>query len=77
MILPTKHLSVEESLLGSGAVVLKELTRPQTISRLWDRLRNNSVIGNFSRFSLTLDFLFLIGAIDISDNLVRRIGGQS
>jgi hypothetical protein len=74
MILPTKHLSINESLLGSGAIVLKELTQPQTVSRLWDRVRTNPVIGNFGRFTLTLTFLYSINAIDSKDHLIKRKG---
>jgi len=74
MILPTKHLSVDESLLGSGAAILKELGRPQTVSRLWDRVRGNPVIGNFSRFALSVTFLFSIDAIEFKDQLLKRKG---
>lgn len=76
MILPTKHLSVDESLIGAGGVLLKELSRPQTISRLWDRVRVNPVIGNFGRFTLTLDFLYIIGAVELKDRLLVRRGGH-
>jgi len=74
MILPTKHLSVQESFLGSGAAILKELSKPQTVSRLWDQVRNNPIVGNFGRFSLTLTFLFAIDAIEFSDLLIKRKG---
>lgn len=74
MILPTKHLSVDESLLGSGAAILKELPRPQTISRLWDKVRGNPIVGNFRRFSLTLDFLYSIDAIEFKDHMLKRSG---
>lgn len=73
MILPTKHIAVEDSLLGAGAIILQELARPQTVSRLWDRLRTNPTINNFNRFSLALDFLFAIGAIELSNDLIKRM----
>lgn len=74
MILPTKHLSVDESLLGSGAAILKELSRPQTVSRLWDKVRGNPIIGNFGRFSLTIDFLYSIDALEFKDQMLTRKG---
>lgn len=72
MILPTKHLSVDESLLGAGAVLLKQLSRPQTTSRLWDKIRGDTVVGNFARFTQTLAFLFSIDAVEFKDSLIWR-----
>jgi len=73
MILPTKHISVHYSLLGSGAVILQRLESPQTVTALWDRVRETSEIGVYWRFVLALDFLFTIGIVDLSDGLIVRV----
>ena len=42
MILPTKHITIERSLLGVGAEILTIIKkRPETISELWNKLRKN------------------------------------
>ncbi|MGO8091996.1 ABC-three component system middle component 6 [Rhizobium leguminosarum] len=35
MLLPTKHIKTENSLVGVGSEVLAELTRPKTVSTLF------------------------------------------
>jgi len=68
MILPTKHLHVNRTLIGIGAEILALLNEPLTASRLWEDFRdsqsdqNRHLVG-FDRFVLALDFLFLIEAI--------------
>lgn len=72
MILPTKHVSAEHSLLGVGALVLSRLGRPRTVSALWEDVRPNSQVATFERFSLALDLLYAIGAVDFLDGLLQR-----
>lgn len=72
MILPTKHLSVDESILGAGAAILKELSSPKSVSRLWDQVRSDPRIGNFKRFTLILTFLFAIDAIAYKEHLISK-----
>ena len=70
MILPTKHISQNEALIGVGATVLSHLSGPTTVSGLWERLRSEPNIGTFERFILASNLLYLIGAIDIKDGLI-------
>lgn len=72
MILPDKNIKLEYSLLNCGALILKELSEPQTISLLWDKVKKYDPLINYERFLLTLDFLFLIRAIAFSDGLIVR-----
>jgi hypothetical protein len=72
MILPTKHISPERSLLGLGAVVISHLERPATVTELWNATRTAPGFGTFERFSLSLGLLFAIGIVEIADGLVRR-----
>jgi hypothetical protein len=72
MISPTKHISVQNSLLGAGAVVLRNLSSPQPPTALWERVRRWPEIKVFERFVLTLDFLFAIGAVELEDGLIVR-----
>lgn len=74
MILPSKHIPLERSLLAIGAEVLRTLDRPQTVSSLWERFRESSARADVSYewFILSLDFLYICGAVDLSNGLLRR-----
>jgi len=72
VILPTKHISEEYSVLGAGATVLRHLDSPQTVSSLWEFVRNAPGINFYWRFILTLDLLFAIGALDLTEGLIVR-----
>jgi hypothetical protein len=72
MILPTKHVNAQNSLLGAGATLLRHLDYPQTLTSLWDRVKHNSELSVYRRFILALDFLFAIGLVDLSDGLIVR-----
>ena len=72
MILPTKHVSAQHSLLGAGATILQYLDSPQTITALWEQVRVSPNIEAYERFVLTLDLLFAIGALDLFDGLIMR-----
>ncbi len=72
MILPTKHISEEQSLLGVGAVILREITTPQTTTSLWEKVRSHKAVGTFERFVLALDMLHITGVIQLSDGMIER-----
>ena len=76
MILPTKHVRVDRALIGVGAELLALLSRPRTISKLWDQVRERrgavAAPISYDWFILALDMLFLIGAITLDRGLIKR-----
>jgi hypothetical protein len=79
MILPSKHLKTDRALIGIGGEVLQLLDQSKTVSRLWEEFRESrSQQGKhevgFDRFVLTLDMLFLFGAIDFDRGRIVRRG---
>lgn len=72
MILPSKHISEEQALLGIGAVVLRHLERPQTVTHLWDKVRTHMAVGTFERFVLALSMLHITGVVNLSDGMIVR-----
>lgn len=72
MILPTKHISEDQALLGIGALLLTYLQRPQSVTSLWNDVRKHPSIGTFQRFILALDFLYIMGTIDFKGGLLHR-----
>lgn len=73
MILPTKHISVENSLLGVGALLIQNIDRPLTVSALWEKVRSRSEVSTYERFTLALNLLYMVGAIELAQDKVRRI----
>ena len=78
MILPTKHIRPDRSLLGVGSQILEMLDRPKTMSKLWDEFRaQHSETGpnapiTYRWFVLTLDLLYMIQAVDFKRGLILR-----
>lgn len=72
MILPSKHISEDQALIGVGAVLLRHLDRQQTITSLWDKVRAESSVGTYERYVLALDLLYITGIIDLSKGMIRR-----
>lgn len=72
MILPTKHVATQNSLLGLGAKVLQTLQRPMSVTGLWERLIEVPELATFERFVLVLDLLYLLGAVDMRNGLITK-----
>jgi hypothetical protein len=75
MILPTKGIPPRRALVSIGADVLRLLTEVKTVSRLWDEFkRDDARRGSveFDWFVLSLDLLFIFGAIDLDRDRIRR-----
>lgn len=72
MILPTKYVPLQNSLLGVGSVILKKLNSPQTISSLWMRVKHVPSVGNFERFTLVLDMLFMLGMVKFERGMLFK-----
>ena len=79
MILPRKHLTMDESIFGFGAFLLNNMPEKITVDELWRKYlaaydkNTYPVVFSFDRFVLTLDFLFIIGALNMNEKgeLVR------
>jgi len=72
MILPNKHISMSNSLLGIGAKIIVQMNQPRTVTSLWSSVSKLPEVGTFERFVLTLDFLYMIGAIEMREGLLYR-----
>ena len=73
MILPNKYLREDEALIGFGSVILKHLQVEQSLSDLWEDVKYVESIGNFERFILVLDILYILGLIDFKKNIIKRV----
>jgi len=73
MIIPDKTIKLKYSLLGAGGKLLSELDLPQTVSSLWEKVRECEEIGSFSKFVLTLDFLYMLRLVEIDNGIIRKV----
>lgn len=79
MILPTKRLSQDRSLLYVGAEILRLVDEPKTVSRLWQELQSERSAQSglapltYDWFILALDLLFLINAIRVERGRIEKV----
>lgn len=78
MILPTKRITQERSLLAIGAEVLALLDEPKTVSRLWDELKGRRLKNvpaspvTYDWVVLAFDLLYMLGAVRMEKGVLRR-----
>lgn len=75
MILPTKGIHPQRALISQGADILRLLDESKTVSRLWEEYREQNdpaLAVTFDWFVLSLDLLFLLGAIELERGRIRR-----
>ena len=79
MILPSKHIRADRTLLTVGGDLLGCLREPVTVSRLWDEIHGRRRGGaepaaiNYDWFVLALDLLFVVGAVELERGLIRKV----
>ncbi|HBJ36156.1 MAG TPA: hypothetical protein DDZ51_15680 [Planctomycetaceae bacterium] len=76
MILPTKHLPTERSLIAIGADIVGLLDEPKSVSRLWLDFQQLNEQRNlrltFDWFTLAISMLYAIDAVEQTDHRLRR-----
>ncbi|MDA3960656.1 MAG: hypothetical protein PF961_07685 [Planctomycetota bacterium] len=73
MILPTKHLLSQDSLIGVGGLVMANVGKGTTVSKLWEQIRGRREVGSYERFILALDTMHLLGFLGLRDGLLVRL----
>lgn len=85
MILPSKHIRISESLFGLGAYLLSYLKDgPKSVDQLWFKVSKQNetkkafAYHGFDNVVLALNYLFIIGVIDInSEGLIYNATHQT
>lgn len=79
MILPTKHLSPERSIISVSSEVFELIGRRSTVSSIWANLQEKHKaslrVGDvpYDWFILALDFLYIVGAIEEKQGLIKKV----
>jgi hypothetical protein len=73
MLLPDKHISFAESLLGLGTFVLDNVKNPITIDNLWRNFEKVQGVEypafhSFDNLLLAVDTLYALKAINLNEN---------
>ena len=71
-LLPSKHISLNATVIGLGALVLAQVGGGKTIDQIWKGVRGSKATWaripdkiTFNEVLLTVDFLFMIGAVKV------------
>ena len=75
MMLPTKHLPLEKSALGTAAVISRYLSPRMTVSELWEQVTSDVHVSSFDQLVLGLDVLHLMGLVNYDGGWL--IGGDA
>lgn len=70
MFLPEKHISMSQSILGFGGIILNTLSEPQTIDMLWSKVESDFKLKKYHSFNnlvLTVNFLYMLNLISIDN----------
>lgn len=73
MILPNKYIKENEALIGVGTILLNFLSGEKALSDLWESVKEIPNIGNYERFILSLDLLFILGLIEFRNNKLIKV----
>ncbi len=70
MIVPTKNKTFRYSIIGASSKIIPELKMPHTVSSLWEKVRIFEEINSFGKYILLLDFLYMVGLINLDMGLI-------
>jgi hypothetical protein len=79
MLIPAKHITFSESLLGLGSYVLSALNTPQTLDEIWIKYQEDishdedSFKHSFDNLTLTIIFLYSIGKVIEQNGKLEKI----
>ncbi len=73
MIMPSKFLREDEALIGVSALLLPLVEKNGNLTALWESAKRIDAVGSFERFILALDFLYLLGLVDLHENKIVRV----
>ena len=71
-ILPSKTIREDFSLLGVGAILLKNLSTSDTISSVWERVKGTKQINTYEKYISGLSLLYMLGAIEYNNGIIIK-----
>jgi len=77
VIMPSKYLREDETLIGISAILLSVIEKNGNLSAIWESVKKLDAIGNFERFILALDLLYMLDLIKVRNNEIVRVNNDS
>lgn len=71
-LLPNKTIKTQYSLIGVGAIILQSMDPSETVTSLWEKLKEFDEINTFEKFVSGLSFLYSVGAIEYSNGIIEK-----
>lgn len=74
MLLPEKHISLAQSILGLAGIILPFIKKPKSLDDIWsdyEKVNNTKDFPaehDFNNFILAINYLFIIGVLEINSN---------
>lgn len=65
--------ATEPVLIGVGSILLQNLEIDKDLSELWESVKATTAIGNYERFVLGLDLLYLFGLVEIKSGKITKV----
>lgn len=72
MILPTKHGSVNRSLIAIGGEVLASLSEPKSLEELYAELKDKGVVSSFEQYYRAVLVAYALGGITLKEGKLAR-----
>lgn len=69
--MPNKYVPIPYSMLGVSSFLAEHMQPNDTISALWDRVRNDDRVRTFDRYAEALTLLFAGGILVLDKGILR------
>ena len=76
-VFPNKYTPLSYSLIGTASQIFESITTNDTVSTLWDRVREDERVRTFDRFADALALLFAGSMITLDRGILRRSSGRT
>jgi len=71
-LLPNKTIRLKYSQLGVGAEILQYMTGPETVTSLWNKVRDLENVNTYEKFIAALVLLYSLKAINMNEGILQK-----
>lgn len=71
-LMPNKTIRLQYSLIGVGAQLTQYMSGPETVTSLWNKVRDLETINTYEKFISGLTLLYALKAIRIDDGILYK-----
>lgn len=71
-LMPNKTIRSDFSTIGLGAILLLNLRDVDTVSSIWERVKQTKQINTYEKFISGLTLLYILGAVDFTNGVITK-----